>query len=115
VLALGNSFTLTVNGTGYNSSSVVQVNGNPRPTTLVSPTQLRAQIPQTDILSIGQRTITVLNPAPGGGTSNATTLTVIGLLGMLDSPEGVNALWIQDPNGPLLLAEVVEPTFPAVL
>jgi len=83
VLALGSSFTLTVNGTGYNSSSVVQVNGSPRPTTLVSPTQLQAQIPQADIIAVGQRTITVFNPTPGGGTSNAATLTVIGLLGTL--------------------------------
>ena len=80
-LALGPSFTLTVNGSGFVTTSVVRVNGAARPTTFVSSTQLHAQISNNDILSIGQRSITVFNPAPGGGTSNAATLTVIGLLG----------------------------------
>jgi hypothetical protein len=85
-LALGSSFTLTVNGSGFVHGSVVQVNGSPRPTTFMSPTQLTAQISNNDILSVGQRTITVFNAAPGGGTSNSATLTVIGLLGQLTAP-----------------------------
>lgn len=85
-LVLGPSFTLTVNGSGFVSTSVVEVNGSPRPTTFVSPTQLQAQVSNNDILSVGQRTITVFNPAPGGGTSNSATLTVIGLLGQVTAP-----------------------------
>jgi hypothetical protein len=80
-LVLGPSFTLTVNGSGFINGSVVQVNGSPRTTTFVSPTQVTAQIPNNDILTVGQRTITVFNPTPGGGTSNSATLTVVGLLG----------------------------------
>src|SRR5262249_13534072 len=80
-LVLGPSFTLTVNGSGFVPTSVVQVNGSARPTTFVSSTQLRAQMSNNDLLSLGQRSITVFNPAPGGGTSNAATLTVVGLLG----------------------------------
>jgi hypothetical protein len=78
-LSIG-SFTLTVNGSGFVSESVVQVNGSARPTTFVSSTQLKAQIANDDLLSLGQRAITVVNPAPGGGTSNSATLTVVGLL-----------------------------------
>jgi hypothetical protein len=85
-LALGSSFTLTVNGSGFVSGSVVEVNGSSRPTTFVSSTQLTAQISNNDILSVGTRTITVFNPAPGGGTSNSATLTVIGLLGQVTAP-----------------------------
>jgi hypothetical protein len=81
-LVAGGSFTLTVTGSGFVSGSVVQVNGSPRPTTFVSPTQITAQIPNNDILSVGNRTITVVNPTPGGGTSNSATLTVVGLLGL---------------------------------
>jgi hypothetical protein len=80
VVVLGPSFTLTVNGSGFISGSVVQVDGSPRPTTFVSSTQLTAQISDNDILTVGQRSITVFNPTPGGGTSNSKTLTVIGLL-----------------------------------
>src|SRR5258708_7664131 len=86
-LALGSSFTLTVNGSGFVGGSVVDVNGAPRPTTFVSSTQLTAQISNNDILSIGQRTITVFNPTPGGGTSNSATLTVVGLLGQVTAPD----------------------------
>jgi hypothetical protein len=82
VVALGGSFTLTVNGSGFVNGSQVQVDGSPRPTTFVSPTQVTAQIPNNDILSVGQRTITVFNPTPGGGTSNSATLTVVGALGL---------------------------------
>jgi hypothetical protein len=85
-IVLGPSFTLTVNGSGFVSGSVVQVNGSPRPTTFVSSTQVTAQISNNDILSLGQRTITVFNPAPGGGTSNSATLTVVGLLGQAIAP-----------------------------
>jgi hypothetical protein len=86
-VVLGPSFTLTVNGSGFVTGSVVQVDGSPRPTTFVSSTQLTAQISNNDILSLGQRTITVFNPAPGGGTSNSATLTVVGLLGQVTAPD----------------------------
>jgi hypothetical protein len=89
VLALGSSFTLTVDGSGFVNGSVVQVNGAARPTTFVSSTKLTAQISNNDILSIGTRTITVFNAAPGGGTSNSATLTVIGLLGQVTAPNTI--------------------------
>jgi hypothetical protein len=80
VLVLGNSFTLTVNGSGFINGSVVEYDGSPRVTTFVSPTQVTAQITNHDLLAVGQHSITVVNPAPGGGTSNSATLTVISLL-----------------------------------
>jgi len=79
-LVLGNSFTLTVNGSGFINGSVVEYDGSPRVTTFVSPTQVTAQITNHDLLAVGQHSITVVNPAPGGGTSNSATLTVINLL-----------------------------------
>lgn len=76
----GPGFTLTVNGSGFVSSSVINVQvGNtfgPRPTTFVSPTQLTVQITANDIANSGQIGISVTNPAPGGGTSNTVTLNV---------------------------------------
>jgi subtilisin family serine protease len=64
-------FTLTVNGTGLVASSVVNWNGSPRPTTFVSATQVHATIAAADIAAVGQSSVTVVSPAPGGGTSNA--------------------------------------------
>jgi hypothetical protein len=69
------AFTLTVNGTGFTSSSVVLWNGAPRPTTFVSATQLRAAIGAADVASLGQSLVTVSTPAPGGGVSNAVTFS----------------------------------------
>jgi trimeric autotransporter adhesin len=57
---------------------VVQVNGSPRATTFVSPTQLSATILASDLGSSGALTITVFTPAPGGGTSAAQALAITG-------------------------------------
>ncbi|PYU21136.1 MAG: hypothetical protein DMG32_21320 [Acidobacteria bacterium] len=86
VVALGPSFTLTVNGSGFIRGSVVRFDGSPTPTTFISATQLQAQISSNQIISIGQHSITVFNPAPGGGTSNSATLTVVSLLVKVVAP-----------------------------
>lgn len=63
-------FTLTINGTGFVSGSVVNWNGSPRTTTFVSTSELTATILATDVLIAGTASVTVHNPAPGGGGSN---------------------------------------------
>jgi hypothetical protein len=73
----GGGFTLTANGSGFNSASQVRWNGQDRPTTFVSSTQLRASISASDIANAGTAQVTVFNPAPGGGTSAAQTFTII--------------------------------------
>ena len=76
VLAAGPAFTLTVTGTGFVPGSVVRFNGEDRPTSYVNPTQLTAAISGADIQNGGTAAITVVNPAPGGGVSNATSLAI---------------------------------------
>ncbi len=71
-----NSFTLTVNGSNFLSSSVVQWNGVALPTTFVSSSQLTVTIPAADLAEEGTAAITVVNPSPGGGASNAATFTI---------------------------------------
>ena len=75
-LAGGAGFTLTLTGTEYLSSSVVNWNGSARATTYVSSTELTAVINATDIAKGGTYKVTVTNPAPGGGTSGSSTFTV---------------------------------------
>lgn len=72
----GAAFTLTVNGNGFGSSSVVRWNGADRPTTLGSTTKLTAAIPATDVASGGSVSLSVFNPTPGGGTSNTVSYVV---------------------------------------
>ena len=63
--------------------SVVQSAGTSLTTTFASATQLTAVIPAAQLSVMGSLSVTVTNPAPGGGVSNSATLTVVGLLGGL--------------------------------
>jgi hypothetical protein len=72
----GAGFTLTVNGTGFFSNSVVKWNGLARTTNFVSSTRLTATIPASDIATAGTAWVTVVNPTPGGGTSNVSFLHI---------------------------------------
>jgi hypothetical protein len=75
----GNSgFLLTVNGANFISSSMVQWNGSAIATSYLSPTQLEAQIPGADVASAGSVDVTVFNPAPAGGISGSSVLTITG-------------------------------------
>lgn len=76
LLAGSPAFTLTLNGSGFVSASVVQWNGSPRPTTFVSSTQLRADIPALDVAASGTANVTVFSPTPGGGTSTVVPFLI---------------------------------------
>ncbi len=67
---------LTVNGTNFVNGSTVQWTGANRVTTFVSATRVTATILAADIAAAGSYRVTVVNPAPGGGVSNAQTVTV---------------------------------------
>src|SRR5439155_152764 len=72
----GAAFTLTVSGSSFAASSVVQWNGAARATTFVSSTQLQAAIDASDIVAAGTAQVTVVTAAPGGGTSAAQIFTI---------------------------------------
>ncbi len=74
----GAGFTLTVQGSNFTSSSTVQWNGSNRATTFVGKTQLQAAIPAADIAAAGAYTVTIVTPAPGGGTSASANFAVSG-------------------------------------
>lgn len=72
-------FTLGVNGSNFETSSIVNFNGAALSTEYFSPVAIAAAIPVTDIAVPGTASITVTNPSngvPGGGTSNPITLTI---------------------------------------
>ena len=87
-IAGGPAFTLTVNGSNFESSATVQWNGANLTTTFVSATQLTAAVPATDIASVGTASVMVFNPPglsaanarvqgePPGTTSNTLTFTI---------------------------------------
>jgi hypothetical protein len=69
-------FTLTVNGYGFVSGAVLNWNGSARTTSVVSSSLVQATITSADVAHIGTVNITVVNPAPGGGTSNVVYFPV---------------------------------------
>jgi hypothetical protein len=76
-IAGGANFTLTVNGSNFVSGSKIRWNGTEiSSTTFVNSGQLTAQISAADIAAAGTASITVFNPAPGGGESNAAVFTI---------------------------------------
>ena len=85
------STTLTVNGSGFNSGSMVNWNGSALPTTLVGAGQLTATVDSSLLTQIGWATVSVTNASPGGGTSSNLTVSVYSLL-----PVSANAM-VYDP------------------
>jgi hypothetical protein len=67
---------LAVYGTNFISGSIVRWGGADRTTTYSSSTQLTASITAADIATGGTVAVTVFNPAPGGGSSNAVTFNI---------------------------------------
>lgn len=68
--------TLTVNGTNFVYGSVVKFNEATKLTTYVSSTELKAEIPSTDLLKEGEFSINVYSPIMGGKTSNTEKFIV---------------------------------------
>lgn len=72
----GQNSVLTCTGTGFATGSVIKIDGTSVSTTVVNATTLTCTIPASVTAAPGSHSITVFNPTPGGGTSNALTLTV---------------------------------------
>jgi hypothetical protein len=81
----GQDVTITVNGTDFVSGATViwtpaaTTTGHTEVATFVNSTELTVLIPALHLsaLNLGSGTLEVVNPAPGGGTSNPKTLNVL--------------------------------------
>ncbi len=69
-------FTLDVYGSNFFPQSVVLVNGQPQVTTYLGGPGLRATIDPSLRTDYGELSVTVFNPAPGGGGSGSMTGTL---------------------------------------
>ena len=74
------AFTLTVTGTNFvtgANGSVIYWNGVPvTPTTVTNVTTASAQIPASDVASVGNALVSVSNAASGGTSSSTSTFTI---------------------------------------
>jgi hypothetical protein len=69
--------SISVTGSGFDSASQVLVNGSGRTTTFGSSGSLSAQLATSDVASAGTYTVQVVNPTPGGGTSQVLYFSVV--------------------------------------
>ncbi len=76
VPAGSSDFGLVVQGTNFLSSSTVQFNGQLRPSVTTSATELVVFLVAADLNFSGTASVVVINPAPGGGTSNTVQFTI---------------------------------------
>jgi hypothetical protein len=67
---------LTVNGTGFLTSSTVTFNGVAHTPSFISASQLIISLSLANLATVGTYPVVVTNPAPGGGTSAAVNLFV---------------------------------------
>ncbi|MBV9300525.1 MAG: VCBS repeat-containing protein, partial [Acidobacteriaceae bacterium] len=104
----GSGFTLTVEGTEFVNGAVVEWNGAALPTMFVSATKLTASVSSSEIATPQTATVRVVNPTPGGGTSNTVYFQVeqsqatVAFGGKNDLPpqnQEINAVVVGDFNG----------------
>lgn len=75
IVAGSSSFTLTVDGSDFINGSIIRWNGTNLSTIYISSVQLSATVPSINVSTAGTASISVFNPAPGGGTSSIQTFT----------------------------------------
>ena len=83
---------VTVNGNNFVSNSRVRWKGFDRPATYVSSTRLTMEVPPSDLIATGSANVTVFNPTPGGGNSNAISYTIANALPLISSLSPSSAL-----------------------
>ena len=89
----GSSATGGIQGEGFYSGSIVNVNGSPRPTAFKAHNALTYTLTAADIATAGTTLqITVTNPAPGGGTTAALPLAVGGTVSGTLTFEGIASI-----------------------
>lgn len=69
---------LALSGRDFVEGSVAHVNGSARPTSFRGNDRLSATLLDTDMLQAGLLNVTVVNPPPGGGTSEPQVVTIFG-------------------------------------
>ncbi len=90
-------FTLRVSGTGFVSGATIDFNHAPLTTTFMDSQHLTASVPAADVANVGTASVTVVNPGPGGGSSNTVYFQVA-------APEST-VIFAKAANSPLQVSE----------
>ncbi len=90
------SLALTLNGTGFMSSSAVTYNGSAHQAFLSSSTSLAISLSAADLATAGSYPVVVTNPTPGGGASGKVNFGVV-----TGTPTGNFTVTLTATSGPL--------------
>ncbi len=82
----GANVSLTIAGSGFVPQTQVLFNGSPRATNFGSSSSVTASLTQADLGAAQVAQIMVLNPAPGGGTSQPLTFAINGIVPTTTNP-----------------------------
>ena len=94
---------LMVYGTGFFPNSTILWNGSPRTTHYKGEATLTADLSAADVEQLGEARVTVVTPAPGGGTSAPATATIYGRLNNIQTVSEVF-----EPHSQLIYATVAK-------
>lgn len=94
----GNGLTLTVSGTGFVSGATIDFDGAALTTTFVNSEYLSAVLTAADVATARTASVTVVNPAPGGGPSNVVYFQI-------GAPE-TTVTFVNAPNSPLQISNL---------
>ena len=88
---------LTINGSGFVTSSTVTYNSVPHPVSYVSAAQISISLSASDLAATGNYPVMVTNPAPGGGPSRSVNFSVV-----TGTPTGTFNVTVTATSGPLV-------------
>jgi hypothetical protein len=92
--------TLKVSGTGFVSGATIDFKGTALTTTFVDSEHLSALLPATDVATAGTASVTVVNPTPGGSSSNVVYFQVGAPQTTVNFANAANSpLQIEEPAG----------------
>jgi hypothetical protein len=97
VLVGSADLTLSLTGTGFVSGANVSFGSSTLTPTAVTPSQLSVVVPQNLLTSANIVSVTVTNPAPGGGVSNALQFTIKNTIPTVESLS-VNSIIVGSPD-----------------
>lgn len=94
----GGAITVTITGTGFAAASQAKFDGSNRTTNFISDTEIEIELLSGDVDDVGTFDITVVNPTPGGGTSNAEPFDVTAASGLWRPTDIPNLAAWYDPS-----------------
>lgn len=85
----GDGKGIKVYGDGFARGAVVRINNSDRTTNFVNAQRITFDLIDTDTLRLGDYVVTVVNPGPGGGVSNAIILKIVEEVEAVSTPATV--------------------------